>query len=113
MSPTHIAVILLQLPLKAITGPVVTPSHCLSKISELYCQYESYFLFLSLSLFPKTAGRSWFWNMADNKNGTQITLCDREDNAEWLQLEMWGQTDAEVYISARAVRDLHYIFINW
>lgn len=111
MSPTHIAVILLRLPLKAITGPVVTPSHCLSKISELYWQYDSYFLFLSQQLL-KTAGWSWFWNMADNKDGTRITVCDREDNAEWLRLEIWGQTDAGLSISARAVRGLHYFGIN-
>lgn len=70
MSPTHIVVILLQLPLKAITGPVVTASHRVSKISVTAAAGMTAITCSRPDTFqkqPRETGQSWWPNMGDNK----------------------------------------------
>ncbi len=77
MSPAHVVVISLQLPLKAITGPVVTPSRRLSKSSV---SADTGMVVISCSCpygLQKTAERNdsnYGTNMSDNQGQKQMTV---------------------------------------
>lgn len=79
MSPTHIVVISLQLPLKAITGPVVTPSHRLSEISVSAAAGTTVISCSCPDSFESQLGGTalnWDPTWLTTKDGNRITLCD-------------------------------------
>lgn len=110
ISPSHIELIPIQRPLKAITGPVVTPSYHLSlrSLCELLLAWQ---LFpVPVPMFSKNSWEelilNWWPNMADNQgrkpnyslrqSSKQNTPTVPDDNAEWLELETVGQTKGSV-----------------
>lgn len=79
MSPTHIVVISLQRPLKAITAPVVTPSRHRSKISVWAAAGMTVISCSRPDSFQKRLGGTtlnWLPKWMKSVDGNQITLCD-------------------------------------